>query len=38
MKISWQDRDALISIGGMQDSFEIVGRIQDLNRRDLLKI
>ena len=25
MKISWRDRDTLISIGGMGDSFEIVG-------------
>ena len=25
MKISWRDRDALISIGGMRDSCEIVG-------------
>ena len=25
MKISWRDRDALISIGGRRDSFEIVG-------------
>ena len=25
MKISWRDRDALISIGGIWDSFEIVG-------------
>ena len=31
MKISWRDRDALISIGGMQDSFEIVGGMRDLN-------
>ena len=23
MKIAWWDRDALISIGGMRDSFEI---------------
>ena len=31
MKISWRDRDALISIGGMRDSFEIIGGMQDLN-------
>ena len=31
MKISWWDPDALISIGEMRDSFEIDGRIQDLN-------
>ena len=24
MKMSWRDRDELISIGGMRDSFEIV--------------
>ena len=23
LKMSWRDRDALISIGGMRDSFEI---------------
>ena len=31
MKISWRDRDALISIGGMLDSFEIVDGMRDLN-------
>ena len=29
MKISWWDRDALISFGGMQDS----GSMQDLNSK-----
>ena len=29
MKISWRDRDALISIGRMRDSFEIVGGMLD---------
>ena len=33
MKISWQDRDAVISIGGMQDSSEIVGGMRDLNSK-----
>ena len=33
MKISWRDRDALISIGGMRDSFQIVGRMRDLNSK-----
>ena len=32
-KISWRDRDALISIGGMRCSFEIVGGMQDLNSK-----
>ena len=31
LKLSWQDQDALSSIGGMQDSFEIDGGMQDLN-------
>ena len=31
MKISWRDRDALISTGGMRESFEIVGGVRDLN-------
>ena len=30
-EISWRDQDALISIGGMQDSFGIDGGIWDLN-------
>ena len=33
MKISWRDRDALILIGGMWDSFEIDGGIRGLNRK-----
>ena len=33
MKISWRDRDALISIGGMWDSFELVGGMRDLNSK-----
>ena len=33
MKISWRDRDALISVGGMRDGFEIVGGMQDLNSK-----
>ena len=33
MKISWRDRDALISIDGMRDSFKIVGGMQDLNSK-----
>ena len=33
MNISWRDRDALISIGGMLDSFEKVGVMGDLNRK-----
>ena len=32
MKISWRVRDALISIGGMRDSSEIVGRMRDLSK------
>ena len=31
MKISWRDRDAPISIGGMRDGFESVGGMRDLN-------
>ena len=38
MKISWQDRDALISIGGVRDNFEIDGGMRDLNSRRPLKI
>ena len=33
MKISWQNRDALMSICGMRDSFEIVGGMRDLNSK-----
>ena len=33
MKMSWRDRYALISIGGMWDSFEIVGGMRDLNSK-----
>ena len=33
MKIAWQDRDVLLSIGRMWDSFEIDGKMQDLNRK-----
>ena len=29
LKISWRDMDALISIGGMRESFEFVGRVRD---------
>ena len=32
-KISWRDRDALLSIGGMRDSFEIDSGMQDLNSK-----
>ena len=31
MKISWRGQDALISIGGVWDSFEIVGGMWDLS-------
>ena len=31
MKISWRDRDTLITIGGMRDSFEIYSEMRDLN-------
>ena len=37
MKISWRDRDALISIGGMRDSSKIVAGVRD-TASDLLKI
>ena len=33
MKIAWQDRDALISIGGIEDSFEIVSGMRDFNNK-----
>ena len=33
MKLSWGDRDALISIGGMRDSFEIDSGMRDLNSK-----
>ena len=33
MKIPWRDRDVLISIGGMRDSSEIVGRMRNLNSK-----
>ena len=33
MKISWQDRDALISTGVRWDSFEIGCRMQDLKSK-----
>ena len=33
INISWRDWDAFISIGGMQDSFENVGRMRELNRK-----
>ena len=33
MKIFWSGRVALMSIGGMQDSFEIVGGMRDLNSK-----
>ena len=38
MKISWRDLEALISIGGMRDSFEIDSGMRDLTASDLLKI
>ena len=31
MKIAWRDRDALISIGGIRDSFEIDGGMRDFD-------
>ena len=31
MKIAWRDRDVLISIGGMRDSFEIDSGMWDFN-------
>ena len=33
MKISWRNRDAIISIGRMRDSSEIVVRMRDLNSK-----
>ena len=33
MKISWRNRDGLISIGGMRDSFEIDGGVRELNSK-----
>ena len=33
MKISWRDRDAHISIGGIRDSSEIVGGMRDLKSK-----
>ena len=33
MKISWRDRDALISIKGVRDSCKIVGGVRDLNSK-----
>ena len=33
MNISWRDRDVLISIVGMWDSFELVGGMRDLNSK-----
>ena len=33
MKISWRDQDALISIGGMRDSFEIDSGMRDSNSK-----
>ena len=33
IKMSWQDWEALILIGGMQDSFKIDDRMQDLNSK-----
>ena len=33
MKITWRDWDALISIGGMRDSFEIDSGMRDFNRK-----
>ena len=33
MKMDWRDRDAFISIGGMQDSFEFDGGMRDLNSK-----
>ena len=38
LKMTWRDRDALISIGGMRDSFEIDVGLRDLTASDLLKI
>ena len=33
MKISWRDQDVLVSLGGMRDSFEIVGGMRELNNK-----
>ena len=33
MKISWWDQDVFITSGEMWDSFEIDGRMQDLNTK-----
>ena len=33
IKISWQDRDAVISIAGMRDNSEIVVGLRDLNSK-----
>ena len=33
MKTSWQDRDALISFGGMRDGCGIDGGMRDLNSK-----
>ena len=33
MKIAWRDRDALILIGGMRDSFEIGSGMRDFNSK-----
>ena len=41
LKISWRDRDALISINGMRDSFEIdsgMRPFENLTRRDRDKV
>ena len=33
IEISWRDRDTLISIGEMRDSFDNDGRLLDLNSK-----
>ena len=33
MKIAWRDRDALISIGRMRESFEIDNGMRDFNSK-----
>ena len=33
MKLAWRDRGALISIGGMWDSFEIDSGMRDFNSK-----
>ena len=33
LKLAWRDRDALISIGRMRDSFEIDSEMRDFNRK-----